>query len=78
MSASNDELLLYNAAGNGKLEVVKELLSKGTGTGYRDVVSYLVIFIVKGIFIIIDNSVVVVDEEMMMMLICVASIKLQN
>jgi hypothetical protein len=46
MSASNDELLLYNAAGNGKLEVVEELLSKGTGTGYRDVVSYLVIFIV--------------------------------
>ncbi len=78
MSASNDELLLFNAAGNGKLEEVKELLSKGTGTGYRDVVSYLVIFIVKVILIIIDNSVVVIDKEMMMMLICVASIKLQN
>ena len=39
MSSSNDELLLYNAAGNGKLEQVKELLSKGTGTGYRDEVS---------------------------------------
>jgi hypothetical protein len=38
MSASNDELLL-NAAMNGKLKVVKELLSKGTGTGYRDKVS---------------------------------------
>jgi len=38
MSASNDELL-YEAARNGKLEVVKELLSKGTGTGYRDEVS---------------------------------------
>ncbi len=38
MSASNDELL-YNAARVGKLEVVKELLSKGTGTGYRDEVS---------------------------------------
>jgi hypothetical protein len=38
MSASNDELL-YEAAVNGKLEVVKELLSKGTGTGYRSAVS---------------------------------------
>ena len=39
MSASNDELLLFNAARDGKLEVVKELLSKGTGTGYRSAVS---------------------------------------
>jgi len=39
MSASNDELLLYTAAGNGELEVVKELLSMGTETGYRDNVS---------------------------------------
>ncbi len=39
MSASNDELLLYNVARDGKLEVVKELLSKGVGTGYRDEVS---------------------------------------
>jgi len=38
MSASNDELL-YEAARVGKLEVVKELLSKGTGTGYRNEVS---------------------------------------
>ena len=38
MSASNDELL-YEAARDGKLEVVKELLSKGTGTGYRSAVS---------------------------------------
>ncbi len=39
MSASNDELLLYVASRDGKLEIVKELLSKGTGTGYRDEVS---------------------------------------
>ena len=38
MSASNDELLFY-AARDGNLEEVKELLSKGTGTGYRDEVS---------------------------------------
>jgi hypothetical protein len=38
MSASNDKLL-YEAARDGKLEEVKELLSKGVGTGYRDVVS---------------------------------------
>jgi hypothetical protein len=38
MSASNDKLL-FEAARDGKLEVVKELLSKGTGTGYRDEVS---------------------------------------
>ncbi len=38
MSASNDKLL-YEAARDGKLEVVKELLSKGAGTGYSDVVS---------------------------------------
>jgi hypothetical protein len=38
MSASNDELL-YNATRYGKLEKVIELLSKGTGTGYRDEVS---------------------------------------
>ena len=35
MSASNDKLL-FEAADNGKLEVVKELLSKGTETDYRD------------------------------------------
>jgi hypothetical protein len=39
MSASNDELFLFNAARDGKLEVVKELLSKGVGTDYRDEVS---------------------------------------
>ena len=39
MSASNDELLLFNAAKSGDLKKVKELLSKGTGTGYRDGVS---------------------------------------
>ena len=38
MSASNDELL-FNAAKSGDLKMVKELLSKGTGTGYRDGVS---------------------------------------
>jgi hypothetical protein len=43
MSASNDELL-YNAARDGYLEDVKELLSKGVGTGYRDEVSYLIIY----------------------------------
>ena len=40
MSASNDELLLFNAAMDGKIAKVKELLSKGTGTGYRNKVSY--------------------------------------
>ncbi len=39
MSASNDELLLFNAAKTGKLEEVKELLFKGIGTSYRDGVS---------------------------------------
>jgi hypothetical protein len=39
MSTSNDELRLFNAARDGKLEVVKELLSKETGTGYRSRVS---------------------------------------
>jgi len=39
MSASNDELLLYNAANDGQLEKVVELLSKGVGTGYRNQVS---------------------------------------
>jgi hypothetical protein len=38
MSASNDRLL-HDAAMYGKLEEVKELLSKGVGTGYRGVVS---------------------------------------
>jgi len=38
MSASNDELL-FNAARDGNLKKVKELLSEGTGTGYRDEVS---------------------------------------
>jgi hypothetical protein len=35
MSASNDELLFRD----GKLEKVKDLLSKGTGTEYKDGVS---------------------------------------
>ena len=38
MSASNDELLYY-AARDGDLAKVKELLSKGVGTDYRDGVS---------------------------------------
>ena len=40
MSASNDEFL-YQAAKRGDLVKVKELLSKGTGTKYRDEVSYI-------------------------------------
>jgi len=39
MSTSYDKLLLFYAARDGKLEKVNELLSKGTGTGYRDGVS---------------------------------------
>ena len=38
MSASNDEPLYY-AARDGDLAKVKELLSKGVGTDYRDGVS---------------------------------------
>jgi hypothetical protein len=63
MSASNDELLLYEAARDGDLEEVKELLSKGTGTGYRNGVSYLLYIVIQVIFIIIDNSVVVVVAD---------------
>ena len=40
MSATNDELL-FNAAKSGNLVMVKDLLSKGAGTGYKDRVSYL-------------------------------------
>ncbi len=43
MSASNDELLLFNAAKSGDLTKLKELLSKGVATGYRDEVSYIII-----------------------------------
>ena len=43
MSASNDKLL-YEAARDGKLEEVKELLSKRVGTGYRDAVSEIIIY----------------------------------
>jgi len=39
MSATNDELL-FNAAKSGNLAMVEDLLSKGTGTGYKDRVSY--------------------------------------
>jgi hypothetical protein len=37
-SASNDKLL-FEAARDGKLEELKELLSKEDGSGYRDEVS---------------------------------------
>ena len=40
MSASNDELLFY-AAWDGDVAKVKDLLSEGTGTGYRFKVSQL-------------------------------------
>ena len=68
MSASNDELLLFNAAKTGDVEKVKELMSKGTGTGYRDKVSYLIIYSYESYvcyyFILsIDNSVVFVDDD---------------
>ena len=39
MSVSNDELQLFYAAKRGDLVKVQELLSKGTGTGFRDKVS---------------------------------------
>ena len=55
MSASNDELL-YNAAKSGDLKKVKDLLSKGTETGYRDKVSYLIIFIVLLIYSVVDDD----------------------
>ena len=42
MSASNDELL-FNAAKDGDLTKVKELLSKGTGIEYRDKASQLIV-----------------------------------
>ncbi len=38
MSASNEKLL-FNVAKSGDLAKLEELLSKGVGTGYRDVVS---------------------------------------
>ena len=57
MSASNDKLL-YEAAESGDLKKVKELLSKGVGTGYRHEVSQNIIY--SSYIIIIDNSVVVV------------------
>ena len=38
MSVSNEELL-FNAAESGDIVKVKELLSKGTGTEYKDEVS---------------------------------------
>jgi hypothetical protein len=36
----DDELLLYEAARDGDFAKVKDLLSKGTGNGYRTEVSY--------------------------------------
>ena len=42
MSASNDELL-FNAARDGDVEKVKEMIIKGAGIEFRDEVSYLVI-----------------------------------
>ena len=67
MSASNEKLL-YEAARDGDLEQVKKLLSKGTGTGYRDKVCYLIIYNYESYvcyyFILsIDNSVVFVDDD---------------
>jgi len=56
MSASNDELLFY-AARDGKLEVVKELLSKGTGTGYRDEVSYHILLSLLYLMMMMHNYV---------------------
>ena len=38
MSASNDKLL-YNAARDGDVAKVKDLMSKGTGTEYRNEVN---------------------------------------
>jgi len=43
MSASNDELLIY-AVKSGDLNEVKDLLSNGTGTSYRDEASYIIIY----------------------------------
>ena len=52
MNSSNCYMLYY-AAKRGFLEKVNELLSKGTGTGYRDEVSNLSCYIHQNI----DNSI---------------------
>ena len=56
MSVSNEELL-FNAAESGDLVKVKDLLSKGTGTEYKDGVSKLIIYYYPcyGYIINIDN-----------------------
>jgi len=53
-SASNDNLL-FNAARVGNLEEVKELLSKGTETEYRDAVCWLIILICYKCYILFKN-----------------------
>jgi hypothetical protein len=74
MSASNDELLL-NAARDGDLEKVKDLLSKVTVTEFKDVVSKIYFYpssINYYLFTIILLMIV------FMMPLCVASIKSQS
>jgi len=75
MSASNDELLLFNAAKSGDLTKLKELLSKGVATGYRDEVRVILLYLVIQVIFIILLLMMIM---MMMMLMCVASINLQN
>ena len=69
MSASNDELL-FKAAKSGDMSKVKELLSKGTGTGYRDEVIYYIFKLYLLLSIILLLLLIII----MMMLMCVASI----
>ena len=63
MSVSNEELL-FNAAESGDLVKVKDLLSKGTGTGYKDWVSKLIIcYCIHVIFIINIDDEINDDED---------------
>ena len=56
MNSSNCYMLYY-AAKRGFLEKVNELLSEGTETGYRDEVTYHVIFIkISIILLMIDDD----------------------
>jgi hypothetical protein len=58
-SSTNDELL-YQAARDGNLVKVKDLLSKGTGTGHRNTVSNFIIMLIINVLLMMSMMIMII------------------
>ena len=60
MNYSTNDELLYQAARDGNLVKVKDLLSKGTGTGFRNTVSYFIIMLIINVLLMMTMMIILI------------------